>query len=218
MTTKKRKIPPPPGWERRPHPYEMDALKFHGRTITNSARWCAMRTRGRLEFEDTRVDLQETLVVGVRRFAATNDDAALPRPLGTTIIRRRAMNLLRPVGYAITPVEDLLPRQRFDDDDLRWEAIFASGEQNAEEQQVQGERQEVYDALTYLLRRNLSPAGFAILHLRHIEEFTAPEIAKIVQSRGKRDAAKRHARAFLQTLGIHEWQDVEALTPEDVHE
>jgi DNA-directed RNA polymerase specialized sigma24 family protein len=84
----------------------------------------------------------------------------------------------------------------------------------ADERLAQAELSDVCEALVYAVRQNLTPAAFAVMHLRYIEGLTPAEIAHATaatapQVSKKLRTAKVRAGQFLSGLGIEAWEDVE---------
>lgn len=167
-----------------------------------------------MDHEDVVADLQLALVKAIRRHR-WNHSELLPDPLVRTIVKRRVSVLIRNTvaKYRESLYHCSLPVNE-EGDQLQPEQLVADDAPSQEDQFAQDELQAVCQALQYALQRNMSPAVFAVLHLRCVEELTPTQIAELSKLRSWQQVsdkigwAKVRAQAFLRTLGISSWEEL----------
>lgn len=224
------RIPPPPGWQRVRSRHEEKVLRQYHPLGVSAARWCERMTRGRLEYGDALSEVQEAVVAAARQYAQHNNGSEIPGPLVNVVIRRKACNLLRDQRAcgrnATVFIEDVIKVAR--EEERTWSEnksdVIVDWDQETQHEAVERmELEAACRALAYALRHGLSPAGFAVLHLRHVEDLTPDEITALAGKKRKgwwryrRDIVKRQARDYLRSIGITEWEDVTELHARHVH-
>lgn len=224
-----RKIPSPPGWQRVASKHDGEVLRQYHPLMITSAKWCETITKGRLEFDDAMIDIQQAVVSAVREYAVQHRGEQIPGPLVNVVIRRHASKLLRFMRSCgrnnILLIEDVIHVSA--EDERQWleskaDVIIDDTSPSPLDEVERAELDAACAALAYALRRNLSPAAFAVLHLRHIEELTPDEISALAGKprkmwRRRLDLVKEQARAVLASLGIEEWEDITEMSAEDTH-
>lgn len=214
MTTRKEKPPRPPGkGQGRRVEGEDELLAAWRPRIEAYARRVPARSRRRLgmDWSDVVQDLTLSMLREIRRHHRKTGELA-PGRLLTVVIRRRVSILNRDSRVMSRQVEDAV-RSSWSEDPID---IVDPAPSRPDEELTQAELEEACQALVYAIRENVPPAAFAILHLRHVDELTPTEIAKMLGDAGvtnKRASkrvgyAKGVAAAFLQSLGIHTLDDV----------
>ena len=220
-----RIAPPPPGVlaDRWSVPGEVEMLQKWEPRIQLNARRVPNAHRLGMSTEGVEQEMRMMVVIAIRRFAAERGKLPPPQFL-TTVIKRRAQHFNRATRVWWRLLDDMV-RQSWDDDDDQTpviDRVQAPAGDLPDTAMTAAEQQDTYQALVYVLQQNLPPAAFAILHLRIIEEMSPVEIAEITGIQSNTHASKRvgYAKAIawgmLRSLGIEDWEDVLAVTPQEI--
>jgi RNA polymerase sigma factor (sigma-70 family) len=216
-------VPPPPPLRRgsgafAPVQGERELLQRWERVICAASRRVYYPENLGMSAEDVRQDLRVTLVSAARRYAAERGAGALPPgPFLTTVIKRRVFVLIRDSQVPFRRDEQARPAE---DGKTWWHP--QSDLQSADAKIEATDREAICSALVYVLRRRLTPAQFALIHLRYIEGLAPQQIAKTLgcsdsQVINKRlTFARQRAAAHLAALGIDTWEALAELTPEEI--
>jgi DNA-directed RNA polymerase specialized sigma24 family protein len=205
--------------------YEDHMLQKWNRFMHHHARRMFHPHRLAMDTDDIMNDLREALVRALRTYAW--DPGGIPEDdFIKMVIRRRMSWLVRSstAAYREAMYHYGMPTGE-DGVALAPDVLVRDDGPTAAELYDQEELRVVCEALQYALRRNMPPAVFAVLHLRCVEELPAAEIARLAnlatwnQVSNKVGWAKVRARAFLESLGIEDWDSLtEASIYEFTHE
>lgn len=204
----------PIDWERTPADCEEEILRKWDRYIRNLSKSVYYIRRLAMDREDVRTDLQEALIRRIRRSVHVDHEVAPSEGLIMTVLVRRIYVLRRDSS---TKFREALYNDFMPGDQETPDTLVADEGPSQEDLMSQEELAAVCGALAYALRRNLTPAVFALLHLRCVEELPAARIAEMAALPGWEHVsgrvywAKGRAQAFLQSLGITDWETVSSL-------
>jgi DNA-directed RNA polymerase specialized sigma24 family protein len=170
-----------------------------------------------MDYEDIECEMRSMLLVATRKFAA--EHGRFPPPAFViVVIKRRVSHFSRASRKWWRKVDQLI--EEFREQPKPDEHLAVDDGATPEEALAEADLEEVYQALVYVIQRDLPPAAFAILHLRVIEELSPVEIAELAGIESNSLAskrigyAKRRAWAMLKALGIERWEDVAHAPPE----
>lgn len=218
----KRYVPPPPGVDPEAcrAPGEAEILADWEDRIAANARKVKHPARLGFDLTDVESEIRMALLTAIRKFYHEHHELPSGRWM-TVVIQRRAMHFNRSCRVWHRVVEDMV-RCSWTDDTAEEEEFEANrlaripdGGDSVTEIMSRAEDEEAYRGLVYLLRTNMPPAAFAVLHLRIVEELTPREIADLAGIKTNARASKRIgyaknvASAFLESLGIHTLDDVD---------
>jgi RNA polymerase sigma factor (sigma-70 family) len=206
-----RKPPPPPGWDSRQSPYELDVLTRWDVRIRRMSRRVWHTHKVGMDADDVYNEIREAVLLAVRRYTWKEGECP-PDPFINVVARRRKLHIIRAINAGMRDHEWLMPVTDEDGEDVHPDITDTADP--VDEVLSCMERDDGIQGLTYALRRNLPPAAFAILHLRYVDEMSPGDIAELVGIPGKTDtvryrraagriaSAKLQAMDFLKTLGI----------------
>ena len=218
-----RKPPPPPGWDRRQSPYELDVLTRWDTRIRRMSRRVWHGHKVGMNADDIYDEIREAVLLAVRKYTWKHGECP-PDPFINVVSRRRKLHIIRAINANMREHEWLMPMQDDEGEDMHPEVMDETDPFDTVLQAM--ERDDGVSGLMYALRRNIPPAAFAILHLRYVDELSPGEIAEVVGIPGKTEtvryrraagrvaSAKRQAMDFLKTLGIQEIDQVDDLAVE----
>ena len=213
MPAKRRKAPPPPGWNKRASPYEMDVLARWDVRIKRMSRrvWHAHKVG--MNQDDIYDEIREAVLIAVRKYTWAHGECP-PDPFVNVVARRRKLHIIRAINAGMREHEWLMPMKDEDGEESYPDVVDEC--EPVDDVLEEAERDDTIAGLLYALRRNIPPAAFAILHLRYVDELSPGEIADVVGIDGKTEtiryrraagriaSAKLMAMDFLTTLGIRE--------------
>ena len=207
-----------------PVPGDGDLIARHYREIVAKSRQVWSGYRLGMDPDDVANEIAMAVLQAIRKHF--RDTGELPsQAFVRSVITKRRLTIIRnaQAAYRKDQARDTTVRNA---DGEECPADVVDEAPSVEERLEREMSDDVALGLVYMVRRNLSPAGFALLYLHDVEEREPREIAKLIGDDGPVAAqkvsrqigvAKGVAIQFLRQLGITRMAQVNAVALEDFH-